>query len=549
MPVSIIPLIIIGLALCAPLQASVHWGGCVNIGDLDRRIRACTSLIQQQGLSIDDLVTAYTRRGGAYTQKGQPDPAIADFTSALKYRPNSVETLDGRGWALNFKGEFALALRDLDQAIRLRPRYFYAYNNRGWAHNGLHQYGEAVADLTESIRLHPSFEYAYRNRSFAYRELGQLKEAITDISGLIQKYPDSTNYLNDRASIYILAQDFSSAIDDLQAALRLSTDQFERRAFERTIASVKKLQEQKDISPNRPSSPRQKKGSQNSPAGRRVALVIGNARYPGQALANPEYDAEAVAAALRKSGFSDVFLYENVDLNGMRDALKRFGQAALGAEGATVYYAGHGVEFGGVNYILPVDVSLQEPADIEREGVPVSELMQVVSSALTLRLVVLDACRNNPFFEQRGTFTNLRNGLGDFEPPSGLFVVYSVRQGRLASDGSPGRNSPFASAFVHYLEEPGLGLMQLFRKVRDSVLTDTAGNQEPFPYGWPPETSLRPGYKVRGAPNNSSPFVDCRATPVAEFRKHSGWEKVVWLSLPSRGWLTQRERCAPFVPV
>ena len=217
----------------------------------------------------------------------------------------------------------------------------------------------------------------------------------------------------------------------------------------------------------------------------RVALVIGNASYAhAPALANPLNDAADIGAALSRLGFS-VTRLENVGDAQMRRGLKEFGRAASAAEVAVVFYAGHGIEVDGRNYLVPVDARLASDQDVEYEVVPLELTQRAVDRASGLRLVILDACRDNPFaksMQRAGATRSIGRGLARVEPSGETLIAYAAKEGTVASDGE-GRNSPYSEALVRYLEEPGLEVMFMFRKVRDAVLTATGGRQAPFVYG------------------------------------------------------------------
>ncbi|MET3900954.1 hypothetical protein ABIB57_004922 [Devosia sp. UYZn731] len=217
----------------------------------------------------------------------------------------------------------------------------------------------------------------------------------------------------------------------------------------------------------------------------RVALVIGNGAYTHVApLTNPENDATDVADALGRIGFT-VTLANDLNANQMRAALHEFSSAASGADMAMIYYAGHGIEIDKQNYLIPVDAALESDRDVSFETIPIDLLNEAVSGARTLRMVLLDACRNNPFAAQMtvtGANRSVGRGLTPPELGGGTLVAYSAKGGTVALDGN-GRNSPFAKALLDNIEVPGLEINFLFRKVRDSVLTATLNRQEPFVYG------------------------------------------------------------------
>ena len=219
-------------------------------------------------------------------------------------------------------------------------------------------------------------------------------------------------------------------------------------------------------------------------AGKRVALVIGNASYDTVGtLANPITDAKAVSEAFTTAGFDDVRLVDDLSAEAMRRELKEFSARAAAAEVAVVYYAGHGVEVADQNYLVPVDAKLLRSTDIEFEAISLASVRASVSGAAKLRLVVLDACRNNPFklVGNNGTRAATR-GLANIEPGAGEVVAYSAKEGTLAQDGPPNANSPFATALVTSLKQPGLEIRLLFGKVRDDVLAATQNEQEPYTY-------------------------------------------------------------------
>lgn len=220
-------------------------------------------------------------------------------------------------------------------------------------------------------------------------------------------------------------------------------------------------------------------------AAKRVALVIGNAKYTHfSALANPDNDATSIAQALRDAKFDDVELASDLDFNGLKKALKNFSSKAVGAEVALVYYAGHGVEVDGINYLVPVEAELQRATDVEFEAIPLDLARTAVSSASKLRMVVLDACRNNPFklVKADGTRAGRTRGLRAIETKASEFIAYSAKEGTTANDGPEDGNSPFATALVAAIAKPGLEVRLMFGKVRDDVMEATNREQEPFTY-------------------------------------------------------------------
>ncbi|PAY10952.1 hypothetical protein CK489_02050 [Bradyrhizobium sp. UFLA03-84] len=220
--------------------------------------------------------------------------------------------------------------------------------------------------------------------------------------------------------------------------------------------------------------------------GKRVALVIGNGAYKSvPALTNPPTDAGDIAAALKRLGFA-VTLIRNGSFDEMRRGLIAFGHEAAGADMATVYFAGHGMEINGDNWLIPVDAELKRDTDAANEAISLQSVMLQVSNTGSLGLVILDACRNNPFAAKMSRSIATRaattSGLGRIEPVGNVLVAYAARDGTTALDGD-GRNSPFAAALLRNIEAPGVEVTFMFRNVRDDVMEATRNEQQPFVYG------------------------------------------------------------------
>ncbi|SCB56013.1 Uncharacterized protein, contains caspase domain [Bradyrhizobium shewense] len=222
-------------------------------------------------------------------------------------------------------------------------------------------------------------------------------------------------------------------------------------------------------------------------AERRMALVMGNSAYKSvPKLFNPANDAALVGGMFKKAGFDWIDI--KTDLNGseMRKALRDFGQRARDAEVAVIYYAGHGIELDGANYLIPTDASLETDSDVLDETVALDRALFAVEPAKQLRLIILDACRDNPFAKTMKRTVAARaigRGLAKIEPTSpNTMIAFAAKAGSTASDGDS-KNSPFAAALVERLPTPGLDLRKAFGFVRDDVLKNTSYKQEPYVYG------------------------------------------------------------------
>jgi hypothetical protein len=225
--------------------------------------------------------------------------------------------------------------------------------------------------------------------------------------------------------------------------------------------------------------------AENTFAQSRIALVIGNGAYANVTqLHNPPNDASDISQSLQRLGFG-VTSMTDATLESLRHALIDFGRAARGADMAVLFFAGHGMEIMGENWLLPIDAELKNDVDVDTEAVSLRSAMLAVSNAKQLGLVILDSCRNSPFFgkmHRPGKTPVIERGLAPVEPAENVLVAYAARDGTKASDGA-GRNSPYTAALLHHLETPGLEIEFLFRNVRDDVMSATNDEQQPFIYG------------------------------------------------------------------
>ena len=259
----------------------------------------------------------------------------------------------------------------------------------------------------------------------------------------------------------------------------------------------------------------------------RVALVVGNSTYAhiGR-LPNPANDAADVSAALARLGF-EVTMTLDAGLSELNQALRQFTRRSAGADMALVFYAGHGLEMDGVNYVVPVDARLERDADVRFETVTLNDLLAVTAGA-SLRLVILDACRNNPLARsmQRtvasrsvsgGSFGELNEDLLGDE----TLVAYAAAAGTTAADGQ-GRNSPYTAALLAHLEQP-LELSALFRRVRAQVLEATRGEQRPHEYA----SLLREHYLGGASDPGTAPVADGVSATVAAQQETVFWQSIV----------------------
>jgi tetratricopeptide (TPR) repeat protein len=373
-------------------------------------------------------------------------------------------------------------------------------------------YDGALADFAEAEKIDPTAPQIAGNRCITYGLMGKFDQAFADCNGIIEKQPKNTGAINNRADVSMMKGDFDAALKDYNAALQINPNNirahsgrgqvYERkkdlaqaRADYRSAAySLTKFDEldvarartiaQERLAALTPQTPG------GAPSGRRVALVIGNGAYKNvHALPNPPRDSKMIASVLKDVGFQTVISVSDLTRDKFFDALKTFADEAEKADWAVVYYAGHGFEIGGVNYLVPVDAKLAVDRDAETQAVALEQVIAAVGAARKVRLVILDACRDNPFAPTMQHTLSLKlvdKGFSNIEPGAGFMVVYAAKHGETAIDGDNGADSPFSTALAREIKVPKVEIRKLFDIVRDDVWSATKHEQQPFSYGSPP---------------------------------------------------------------
>jgi hypothetical protein len=224
-------------------------------------------------------------------------------------------------------------------------------------------------------------------------------------------------------------------------------------------------------------------------AEKKVALVIGNSNYGNvPKLPNPSRDAISIGQMLRDAQFDVVDVVVNVTNVELKRAIRKFEYEADQSDIAVIFYAGHGLEISGTNYLIPIDAKLASDRDADDEAVSLDRLASSSDGASKLRVIILDACRDNPFtgLMRSNRKTNARvvsSGLGKIEPSStDTLIAYAAKAGSTAEDGD-GQHSPFTNAILKNLTVPGLDIRLAFGRIRDDVMRATGSRQEPFVYG------------------------------------------------------------------
>jgi len=224
-------------------------------------------------------------------------------------------------------------------------------------------------------------------------------------------------------------------------------------------------------------------------ADKRVALVVGNSKYQTvNPLPNPARDATAIAKMFKDAGFDSVDTLIDVGNLDFKRGIRKFEDTASSAEVAVIYYAGHGMEIGGTNYLIPIDARLASDRDAPDEAITLDRLVTSADSAKKLRVIILDACRDNPFAgtmrrDSLAARRGISSGLTQVDPSTtDTLIAYAAKAGSTAEDGNAD-HSPFASALLRDLTVPGRDIRIAFGYVKDDVMKSTGGRQEPFVYG------------------------------------------------------------------
>ena len=286
------------------------------------------------------------------------------------------------------------------------------------------------------------------------------------------------------------------------------------------------------------------------PAGRRIAFVVGNGAYKvAPALGNPGMDARAVSAALKRLGFEVIEGYD-LDLASMRGKVSEFSAALPEAKAALIYYAGHGVSVDEENYLLPTDINLKSPSDLDLNAIGLSVMLKMMRRQETVNVVILDACRDNPFAaELAASGKKTRSivstrGLSpiDNDLAKGTLIAFATDPKSTALDGKPGDNSPFTKALLAHIEDPGVPVGTVMDRVRADVFEATNKRQTPWvntsiigefflnPAEAAPKPAEQPAQVAALAPQSPSPFAVAHAERQAQENKL--WESAERSNLP-----------------
>jgi tetratricopeptide (TPR) repeat protein len=404
-------------------------------------------------------------RGEVLADRKDYRGAIAQFDSAIRLDPGDAYAYSQRGFAYYRTGDLELALKDVNEALKHDPRAAGAYNTRGLVQHAKHDYDEALADLTQAIRLDPSVSNLYSNRGRTYNARKEFDRAIQDVNESIRLHPANSRPYMERAISYENKRERDKALADWRTTLRLDPDN------QSAAKAIRRLEQEKVVP--------------KAAAKTRVALVIGNSEYKfGNRLPNPVNDAGDFANVLRKLGF-EVIEGRNLDKRSMDQKIAEFARKLDKAGIGLFFYAGHGIQVDGDNWLIPIDARI-EPGDV-REGrsanvktasVNIAQVLAKMEAEQRVNLVFLDACRDNPFGRGNGGLAQPK-GLAPIQNAVGTLTAFATKPYHVALDGD-GRNSPFTGALLKHLATPGLEIGTVMKRVRVDVIKSTGGEQVPF---------------------------------------------------------------------
>jgi tetratricopeptide (TPR) repeat protein len=427
---------------------------------------------------LDDALAAFNRaaevdaksprpvvgRGEILVDKKDYRRAIVEFDAAIRLDPSYAYGYSQRSFAYYKIGDPEQALKDVNEALKHDPRAAGAYNTRGLVHHAKHDYDEALADLTQAIRLAPLISNFYSNRGRTYNARKEFDRAILDLNESIRLNPTNPLPYGHRAISYENKRERDKALADWRTAARLDPN------HQDATKAIRRLEQEK---------------AAPSAVKTRVALVIGNSEYKfGNRLPNPVNDAGDFANVLRKLGF-DVIEGRNLDKRSMDEKIAEFARKLDKAGIGLFFYAGHGIQVDGDNWLIPIDARI-EPGDL-REGrsanvktgsVNVAQVLAKMEAEQRVNLIFLDACRDNPFGRGSGGLSQPK-GLAPIQNAVGTLTAFSTKPYHVALDGD-GRNSPFTTALLKHVTTPGLEIGGVMKRVRVDVIKSTNGEQVPF---------------------------------------------------------------------
>lgn len=477
-------------------------------------------------------VNAYINRGHVFSNKKQYDRALINYNKAIRLDPKQANAYSSRAVIHSFKGEYNKAIIDLDQAIRLDSKNAKYYSDRGYIYVKKKFFKKAIAEYKQAIRLNPKSTVFYNDRGYSYNQLGLYDKAIADFDKANSLDPEYANPYNLRGYAFNQKGLFQKAIKDLNKAISLKpkyASAYNRRAYsyyklgkielaqldaEKAVALDPKSKDYKKtldeiLSSNVVVAEKkatkkektkvanlEKKQKAYRSIGKRIALVVGNDKYQNLSanaqLQKAQNDARSTAETFTSLGF-DVMRGFNLKRRDMNVQLTRLANKIEPGDEVMFFFAGHGVRIEGQNYLLPTDIPPISEANedlLKSESLRVDRISEMFrKKGARLSVLILDACRDNPYKDTRGRSVGGTRGLAPMDPPEGTLVLFSAGAGQQAldrlSDDDKNPNSVFTRTFLPMIKQEGLELSRLSKLVKAKVreLAKTVGhNQTPAVY-------------------------------------------------------------------
>ena len=509
-------------------------------GPADARLTACGKILAAKPAPTKEaLASAHSAMCEAYRFVAAPDrfdKAVAACGEAIKIEPANWWHYWVRGFAQEGRQDFEAALADFTSAQKLgvaardfnAPGVFY---HRASNLFKTRHFDDAVAEFTRYFASSRPNDVNRREgcnqRGLSYRATGKIDEAIADFDASLA-LEDGPIVRFNRSLTWVLKKDDVKAQADFEAVLRFTPNSIAAqyqigairaragdnaeavRRFEavlgaapkhiEALAGIAEAKRQLALAPKPTAAAPAAPVASSTPAAvdraaspaaaaaaaeKRVALVIGNSAYKfANPLPNPANDSTDVAKSLRDVGFTVVEGHD-LDWRGMVAKAREFSAQLDGAALALVFYAGHGVQVDGHNYLVPVDAKLERAGDLDLDAVDLQTLLRPMEAEKRVNLIFLDACRDNPFTRSLSRSlgstrsASVARGLAQVNSAAGTMIAFSTQPDNVAQDGE-GRNSPFTAALLKYVKRPGLEVEQMMKLVRVDVMAATKEKQVPW---------------------------------------------------------------------
>ena len=349
---------------------------------------------------------------------------------------------------------------------------------------------------TENLRDSEILRFQVRGKNSNLVYIPRLRSNVSARPEILQSHVEETvarapvEVQESRESLFLKWQaEEKSRIDGLSAPMDPNKIYAEKNTFARTelenlrAAAEQAKREKAELEAQLAAAQQQTQTKPTAPLatqGKRVALVIGNAKYRFSPLNNPVNDATDMAASLRSVGF-DVIEIRDANKRQMRAATRRFEDKLAASDVGLVYYSGHGVEVKGRNYLIPVDADIRREHEVEDQAFDAGNILRMMESLQgteknRVNIMIVDACRNNDLAR---SWRSTNRGLARMDAPTGSFISFATAPGQVASDGN-GRNSPFTKHLLQALKQPNVPIELVFKEVRRNVMAETAGEQVPW---------------------------------------------------------------------